>query len=84
MQICTNIIIDKVINLNINVYVNLNVSLNFNAYQCTLRARATLRGTVRKKMPPGKVYLSHCHVYYRRYIYVYDDYQIIIEVLQQE
>ena len=51
---------------------------------CTLRARATLRGTVRKKMPPGKVYLSHCHVYYRRYIYVYDDYQIIIEVLQQE
>ena len=43
-------------------------------------------GAVRKKMPPGKVYLSHCHVYYRRFIYLYDDfdYQIIIKVLQQE
>ena len=41
-------------------------------------------GTVRKKMAPDKVYLSQ--VYYRiyKYIYLFDDYQIIIEVAQQE
>ena len=43
-----------------------------------LRARATLPlwGTVKKKIAPDKVYLSH--VCTTPYILVYDDYQIII------
>ena len=36
-------------------------------------------------MPPGKVYVSHMCMYYYYYsIYIYNDYQIIIEVAQQD